>query len=224
MKKVVLACAMAGAVSLSSAFAATVKFSDGPGNTGGGEFNAVTSENGSFVTFCLEYSEGISMNTTYNYVVSQSAKNGGISGGVNNQDPLSKATAWLYLQFCAGTLLDMNHMTGMLINGDYYGQDDHQKDANALQRAIWYLEGEVQGNNVGVNNEYAKLALAAVGGVNSDNNGFYGVGVMNITDRNGNRAQDQLIKINVPDGGTTLVFLGMAMTGLAAANRRFRKI
>ncbi len=222
MKKVVLACLAAGAVSVSSAFAATVKFSDGPGNTGGGEFNAVTSENGSFVTFCLEYSEGISMNTTYNYVVSQSAKNGGISGGgVSNADPISKATAWLYLQFCAGTLLDMNHVTGQLINGDYYGQDDHQKDANALQRAIWYLEGEVQGNNVGQYNAYAKLALDTVGA--GDNDSFYGVGVMNITDRNGNRAQDQLIKINVPDGGTTLVFLGMAMTGLAAANRRFRK-
>ncbi|MBK7999981.1 MAG: VPDSG-CTERM sorting domain-containing protein [Verrucomicrobia bacterium] len=44
-------------------------------------------------------------------------------------------------------------------------------------------------------------------------------------DRRGNRIarQDQPARINVPDGGTSLVLLGMAMTGLAAANRRFRK-
>lgn len=215
MNKVVLACLMAGAVSAITSSAATITFSDGPGSTGGGEFNVVTSDNGSFITFCLEYNETIAMNTTYNYVVSQAAKNGGSGGGVNGQDPLSKATAWLYLQFLGGTLLDINHGTGNLTPGNYY--DHAENDANALQKAIWYLEGESQG----VNNAYAQLAIAQAG--SGDNNGFYNVGVMNITDRNGNRKQDQLVRINVPDGGTTLVFLGMAMTGLAAANRRYRK-
>ena len=66
MKKVVLACAIAGAMSVSSAFALTsVKFSDGPGNTGGGEFNADVGNDGSvdFITFCLEYNEHIAYNT-----------------------------------------------------------------------------------------------------------------------------------------------------------------
>lgn len=221
MKKVVLACLVAGAVSVSSAFAATVKFHDGPGNTGGGEFYAdigadnvgpLTAPNGrhaEFITFCLEYNETIRMGTEYNYVVSQSAKNGGLSGGVNGQDPISKATAWLYLQFLSGTLVGYDHTTSA---------------ANALQRAIWWLEGEVNSSTgPGVQNAYANLALAAVGGQNSDNNGFYNVGVMNITDKDGRRVQDQLIRIHVPDGGASLVLLGMAMAGLTAVHRRFRQ-
>lgn len=216
MKKVVLACAIAGAMSVSSAFALTsVKFSDGPGNTGGGEFQADVGNDGSidFITFCLEYNEHIAYNTVYYFGVSEAAKYQGLSeGSPGSVDPISKATAWLYLQALNGGL----------------GYTHTEADANLMQRAIWYFEGESGGNGqTDLNNSYVAAAIAANGGTlaaaQADNAGFYGVGVMNLwanEDGTGAR-QDQLIR--VPDGGTTLVFLGMAMTGLAAANRRFRK-
>lgn len=213
MKKVVLACLVAGAMSVSSAFAlTTVKFSDGPGNTGGGEFLADVGVNGSvdFRTFCLEYNENIQMGTTYYFGVSQSAR----YNGNNTLDPLSKGAAWLYLQFSDNSLAGYQH---------------NEANANLLQRAFWYLEDEAGGSGqTAANNVYLALVKTMFGTLTNakqDNNGQYGVGVMNLwANRDGTGArQDQLIRINVPDGGTTLVFLGMAMTGLAAANRRFRK-
>ena len=219
MKKIVLACAIAGAMAVSSAFALTsVKFSDGPGNTGGGEFYADVGNNGSidFITFCLEYNEHIAYNTVYYFGVSEAAKYQGLSeGNPGSVDPISRATAWLYLQALSG-------VSGAL------GYDSTQAAANLMQTAIWYFEGESGGSGqTELNNSYVAAAISANGGTlaaaQADNGGFYGVGVMNLwanADGTGAR-QDQLIR--VPDGGTTLVFLGMAMTGLAAANRRFRK-
>lgn len=220
MNKVVLACLVAGAVSVVSASAATVKFSDGPGTTGGGEFYADVSDNGfgstDYITFCLEYKEHLQMGTIYQYEVSQAA----MYNGNGTVDPISRATAWLYNQFVKGTLAGIN-AAGSLLSGLYvHGAED----ANHLQKAIWYLEGE----SAGANNAYAQKAVAEAG--LADNNGYYDVGVMNLwqVDSRGNRIaiQDQLIPLpprRVPDGGTTLVLLGMAMTGMAAANRRFRK-
>ena len=215
MKKVLLACVIAGAMSVSSAFALTsVKFSDGPGDTGGGEFRADVGNDGSidFITFCLEYNEHIAYNTVYYFGVSDAAKYQGLSAGsLGSLDPISKATAWLYLQALNGGL-GYTHTTAA---------------ANLMQRAIWFFEGESGGSGQTVeNNSYVAAAITANGGTlvaaQADNDS-YGVGVMNLwanADGTGAR-QDQLIR--VPDGGTTLVFLGMAMTGLAAANRRFRK-
>jgi hypothetical protein len=198
MIKQILACLVGSAMGVASAFALpTVSFTDGPGNTGGGEFYAATSANGSFTTFCLEYNEHISFGTTYYYEVSQAAKyNGG-----NTMDPLSKATAWLYLQFLNGTLAGYTHTQGA---------------ANELQQAFWFLEGETGG----VDNDFAKLAATTAG--TEDNNGFYGVGVMNLwanADGTGAR-QDQLIR--VPDGGSTLTLLGMGIGFLALVSRRIR--
>jgi len=216
MKKILFACAVASAMSVSSALALTsVKFTDGPGNTGGGEFYADVGNDGSvdFITFCLEYNEHIAYNTVYYFDVSQAAKYQGLSSGSpGSLDPISKATAWLYLQALSGGS----------------GYTHTQDSANMMQRAIWYFEGESGGSGqTALNNSYVAAAIAANGGTlaaaQADNAGFYGVGVMNLwanADGTGAR-QDQLIR--VPDGGTTLVFLGMAMTGLAAANRRFRK-
>lgn len=221
MKKVVLACLVAGAMSAISASAATVKFSDGMGTTGGGEFKADVSDNGfgstDYVTFCLEYRENLEMGKVYQYEVSQAA----MYNGNGTVDPISRATAWLYSQFVKGTLAGIN-AAGNVLSGLY--SNSNSEDPNQLQKAIWYLEGESQG----ANNAYAQLAVAQAG--MADNNGFYNVGVMNVweIDSRGRKIarQDQLISLpsrNVPDGGTSLVLLGMAMTGLAAANRRFRK-
>ncbi|MBK7999980.1 MAG: hypothetical protein IPK15_15005 [Verrucomicrobia bacterium] len=54
-----------------------MKFSDGMGTTGGGEFRADVSDNGfgstDYVTFCLEYRENLEMGKIYEYEISQAA-------------------------------------------------------------------------------------------------------------------------------------------------------
>lgn len=209
LKKLILTCFVASAMAAQSAFAvSTVKLSDGPGNTGGGEFNATTSANGNFVTFCLEYSEHIQMGVQYYYQISTAT--------TANNDPISLATAWLYNQFLNGTLAGYSHNTA---------------SANALQRAIWFLEDEAGGAGYG-GSAYVLAALAATGvnGKTTAANGAYGVQVMNMyqnydarTGRYWGAKQDQLIRIpGVPDGGTTLALLGMGMGFMAFASRRMR--
>jgi hypothetical protein len=208
-KKLILAGLLVGAMTASSAFAATVTLYDGPGTTGGGEFVAVTSANGNFITFCLEYNQHIGLKTPYSYTISNSAQSQG--------DPLSLATAWLYNEFLNGTLAGIDD-SGVL-SGLYVHEN---QDADYLQRAIWFLEGETGG----VNNSYAQAALTATGLTVATKdasvaNGAFGVWVMNIRnlDGSGDR-QDQLIR--VPDGGTTLALLGMSMGFVAFASRRMR--
>lgn len=110
----------------------------GYGNaSGGGVFNAVTHDNtatpqpalGNFGTFCIEYSEHLSYSTKYSYVINSGAVLGGAStkpDGTATFDPISKGTSYLYSEFRKGVIL----------------ADHNPTDANLLQRAIWYLEGE----------------------------------------------------------------------------------
>ena len=211
LKKLILTCLLAAAMAAPSAFAvSTVMLSDGPGNTGGGEFNATTSANGNFATFCLEYSEHIQMGVLYYYQISTAT--------TANNDPISLATAWLYNQFLNGTLANYDRSTPAL----------HTESANLLQRAIWFLEDEAGGDGYG-GSTYVLAALAATGvnGKTTDANGAYGVQVMNMyqnydanTGRFSGAKQDQIIR--VPDGGTTLALLGMSMGFVAFASRRMR--
>ncbi|MEO6033803.1 MAG: hypothetical protein ABIQ35_00960 [Verrucomicrobiota bacterium] len=181
----------------------TASFSDGPGTTGGGEFIAQTSADGRFLTFCLEASEPLSYGTIYFYQISQEAR---YNGTTSTLDPLSRPTAWLYLQFLDETLGSF---------GSLYAYEHNDSDANDLQRAFWYLEGE----EGGLNNYYAQLAVQQAGASTLDNNGFYAVGIMNLWgNENGTGAgQDQLIRLNsvqsspVPDGGSTLLLSSLAM-------------
>ena len=63
-------------------------------------YAAATTFNGGFETFCVEYNEHFTPGSTFYYGISQGAINGGISGG--NPDPISRGTAWLYLQLRSG--------------------------------------------------------------------------------------------------------------------------
>ncbi len=216
LKKLILTCLVAAAMAAPSAFAvSTVTLSDGPGNTGGGEFNATTSANGNFVTFCLEYSEHIQMGVQYYYQLSTAT--------TANNDPISLATAWLYNQFLNGTLAGYDYTP------DIGSEVGHRNSANALQRAIWFLEDETGGNGYG-NSAYVLAALLATGvdGKTTAANGAYGVKVMNMwqnydprTGEYSGAKQDQIIR--VPDGGTTLAMLGMSMGFVAFASRRMRR-
>lgn len=181
----------------------------------GGEFTATTSGNGIFNTFCLEYSEDFYPGKTYQYGISDRAVSGG-AGGTPTGDVISQGTAWLYTQFAQGTLANYFSSTATI-------QKQH---AGQLQLAIWWLEDEQP--DPGSTNPYRNAVLQAFSNPKEDYTGSE-VAVMNITDPT--RAdglptilrQDQLIYLGVPDGGSTLALLGIALAGMAFFPIRFRR-
>jgi hypothetical protein len=164
-----------------------VTLTDGPGNTGGGEFNMfVNGSAASCITFCLQRAETISFNTQY--VVGSVTTYADDAAG---NDPISSQTAWLYTAARNGTLAGYGHT---------------QSAANLLQNAIWYFENEITLANP-TSNAFINAANAAVSG------GFSGVGsvrVVNLFTLNGQKAQDQLI-LQVPGpAALTLMLPGLA--------------
>jgi hypothetical protein len=153
----------------------------------------------------VEENENFTPGNSYYYTISQAAIHGGIPGG---SDPISRGTAWLCGLFATGNLPGYNY-TGP--NGN--------TSAGDLQAAIWFLEGEG-----GADNQFSQLVVAMLGAdYLLDNNGFYGVGVLNlwVNSNYTGLAQDQLILIPgphlfevVPDGGSTAMLLGLGFLGL----------
>lgn len=198
----------------------------GPYQSGvGGEFNAYSSSLNptsmgyspltmanvghgmGFETFCLEYNEEFVPGGTYNYSISQAAIQGG--NGPGGSDPLSLGTAWLYLNFAEG------HLAGY----DFTNAANRTANAGQLQNTIWWLEGERP--DPGATNAFRQLVIGQFGSAANamaDNNGFYGVAVLNLYYPDGTLSQDQLLL--VPDSGTTAVLLGVGLLGLFLFHRK----
>ena len=236
-----------------SAHAGTVTLTDwtAPGHfaqnapNGGGAFLATThggplgSE--SFLTFCLEFNERITLGNTFDYELSDSAMFGGVGGGPAG-DPVSDATKWLYYQTVAGGGYD--ELITQVANG--LGWDVGTALLNSgsyLQRAFWYLEQERDSGQAGT--FAVKLAQLAVSGAAHPTTGWgalnslgHNVFAMNLVNRNGAMKQDQLAylfippvpHVPVPDGDPstlaqlTAVFSLVAIGGVAAnVGRRMRR-
>jgi hypothetical protein len=177
-----------------------VVLTDGPGTTGGGEFNMfVNGSATSFITFCLQRSEFISFNTSFR--VGSVTTYADDAGG---NDPIESQTAWLYTQ--------------LRQNPGSIGYLHNQAEANAFQTAIWYFENEITLTNAQkMANKYIVMANQAVA------NGYSGIGnvrVANLLYMNGNRAQDQLVLVPEP---ASLAMFASGLLAVGALRRRFSK-
>jgi len=170
---------------------------------------------GSFQTFCLERGEWLAQGSV-RYVVNDEAVGGGANyhtpAGNQSGDTLSVGTAWLYSQFAQGTLSGYN-----------WSGSDRLTSAGLLQNAIWALEDEIadpSGNIffTAALNHFGSSAAAQA----NYTSGEYGVWVLNNTVGT-TKKQDMLYYstgASVPDGGSTLILLGLAASGLSLLGRR----
>jgi hypothetical protein len=177
------------------------------GTTAGGEFKINWTGVGDplpghpagevFKTFCLESNEFIALNTNYDALISTAALYNNQPGG---SDPLDPRTAYLYDKWLSG---------GFVYNNT---------NANMLQRAIWYIEGETGG----MNNPYVSEANTAVdpGGdwyIRWGSDSIGNVRVLNLFEVGYpgdyyHRKQDQLVRIPAP-GAILLASIGVGFVG-----------
>jgi len=144
IKAIKTCCALLGVATVLTASNAlatigTITLTEDYGNANsGGAFTAVTTGGlGTFDTFCLAENVLFHPGTTYNYSTSSTIEPSGTS--------IAIGTAYLYSQFRLGTLA-----------GYTYGS---AASANALQAAIWWLQGQ----NFGADNTFVTLAETALG-------------------------------------------------------------
>lgn len=213
MRVVVAVTAVVGMVGLAGA-EPTVTFTDGPGDVGGGEFNAFTSDHGSFRTFCVEYHEDLDVHggTVYAYTVSTEAMFDG--GGLGNTDPVDARTAFIYQMFRDGETRN--------ILGDQGLSDT--RVANAIQIAIWDVEDE--GVNFGFHADYANSqALITAAQTAIDDGDWSGLGnvrlmnnwVRGMVGQEAGAKQDTLIIVPLP---STAGLACVGLLGLGASRRR----
>ena len=242
----VLACGVCGLVT-APLQAGTLKTADSYGyNTlGGGEFKVTSFTGGSysplgpnvpdirntpakFQTFCVEFNEHLQHGVTYYWDLNTGAVAGGPGGGQNlstwygghgTGDPLDPKTAYLYSKFWNGTLSNYDYGPNNAPNAN------REQDGEDLQRVIWYLEQEANGDvSSGQRLAWYNEAVEATT-LGTDNkitwSGLGGVRVLNLYSDTGMtvRVQDQLIVVPAPQ----TYLAGLALCGAVVAVGKVRR-
>jgi hypothetical protein len=173
----------------------------------GGEFTATPTgiegltDGVSIQTFCVEYSENIYLNQSYDAAINTKAMNGGITPA-GTGDPIDCKTAFLYNSFLDGTLANYNYSAGT----------GREASAKALQDVIWYIEGERSKNWTNYDNSLQDKFYRAA--QNCGWTGIENIRVLNLT-QDGCLRQDQLVRISiVPAPGAVLLGgIGVSLVG-----------
>lgn len=125
-----------------------------------------------FLSFCLEkyeYFDSYGQDLYVGSVTDHTVGSKTTAGPSQTGDQLSDATAWLFTQFYNNTL------------ADYLSPTDSSSKNNSLQKAIWYLEGEVTSLQSGGQAEaWVNLALSKTTGPNPVWTGLGNVRVLNL--------------------------------------------
>lgn len=175
---------------------------DGGNANSGGLFKAYTTGNGTFDTFCLSIPTGFAYNTTYNYNISSTIDAVGVPPAPSY---ISLGTAYIYNQFNLGNSV--------------YGGTKVGATLDAVQAAIWFLQGDLIGmidpeNNVDLSALISPLLtqLETDSGhtlteLQADGGSMYNVYAMNMynitPNGNGSVAQPQLYQAqSVPEPST----------------------
>lgn len=182
---------------------------------------------GGFETFCVAQNVSIAVPGTYDATVD--ANGTYISALPGTTKTISMGTAYLYQQFATGVLNHYNYTPGS--NGSANPATWLRADAAyQLQLAIWALEGTYSYPNFTVNvflndiigggKQFASLAAAMA----ANNSGGFGVGTLRLTTIGGQNPGTpvQGMLTLLPDGGTTLMLMGIGFSSLALVSRKFR--
>ena len=211
MKRLITLITLLVALSVATVQANIITLNQGPYSYGqGGEFTAQTSDDGTFQTFCIETAVEFTPGHQYSYEFASTDSQGRY---------VALGTAYLYSQF----------ITGQLSGYDYTSGPNHQKDAGALQQAIWYIQGGQTFNGVTptiLNNTYYADAFNKFGADDLISpNSIYNVEVLRMLDANGNPAQDQLATASIPEINTWVAASMMMLPlGLSIFRRRYPHI
>ena len=210
-----------GEFTLSTATLSTSEYSTSPTSTKNILINSSTSAGPmvtSFQTFCVETDENVdppsdviektTVNEYWSGGIQSDAVQGGSGGG--SPDQLDPMTAYLYTQFATGAL------ASSATPYDYDPTVNRASDAQQLQNAIWFIEGEIGPLTTSSKAEawYDEAYAAVV--TNQTWTGIGAVRVLNLENQipgGFQDAQDMLYMVPVP-GAVLLGILGLSVAGI----------
>jgi hypothetical protein len=181
-----------------------------------------------FQTFCLEVNVTIPTlpEGPLPYTISSSVLNG-------DTKALTVGVAYLYSQFAQGILSGYDYVDIDQSFTSLGETSPRGTDAAYLQSAIWYLQGDISLTNAdGTSNPYlGDLITAGLLGTSGTTGTAlstasadqYGVEVLNLGNSADNYDYQAMLvyqKTSVPDGGTTVALLGIALGGIEYLRRK----